>query len=274
MGDESCSEIIREYRATKSKKKDELIWWVEVRCRCGEVFSKPRYKYNASTKKCRNCAMTKLFDVGTKAERLTFLYRLPKLKSDQCYKFACVCDCGNLTVVESRNFGVTKSCGCLVVEKVRQMRTTHGMSSTRVHSIWKGMIARSKDTKGSRAKDYALRGISVEESWMKFENFYKDMGDPPEGMSLDRINNNKGYSKENCRWATLSQQQSNRRQKNSTSGRIGVNWDKKTCSWKVRLRVNKVDIWLGRYEEYDEACRVIEESELKHLGYSRRDYCV
>ncbi len=60
-------------------------------------------------------------------------------------------------------------------------------------------------------KNYGGRGITVCERWMKFENFYKDMGDPPERMTLERKNNNKGYSKRNCKWATMKEQSNNTR---------------------------------------------------------------
>lgn len=71
------------------------------------------------------------------------------------------------------------------------------------------MKTRCRNTKIKDAHRYSLRGITYDPSWENFENFYKDMGDKPEGRSLDRIDNNKGYSKENCRWATPKEQRLN-----------------------------------------------------------------
>ena len=71
------------------------------------------------------------------------------------------------------------------------------------------MKKRCFDNNDKRYKDYGGRGITVSAEWMKFENFYRDMGDAPEGLSLDRIDNNKGYSKDNCKWSTAKEQQRN-----------------------------------------------------------------
>jgi hypothetical protein len=85
-------------------------------------------------------------------------------------------------------------------------QTTHGMNGTLTHSSWKAMMRRVK------AKHWYLeRGITVCARWHKFENFYADMGERPTGTTLDRINNDGNYDPGNCRWATISQQQSNKR---------------------------------------------------------------
>ena len=84
---------------------------------------------------------------------------------------------------------------------------THGMKGTKIYRIWQAMLARTRYGR----KDYAGRGIVVCESWKKFENFYADMGDAPDGLSLDRINNDGNYEPLNCRWATREQQNRNKR---------------------------------------------------------------
>jgi hypothetical protein len=84
---------------------------------------------------------------------------------------------------------------------------THGMKGTRTYSLWQAMLARTRYGR----EDYAGRGISVCDEWKSFECFYADMGDAPEGMSLDRIDNNGNYELSNCRWATRQQQNTNKR---------------------------------------------------------------
>src|SRR5258707_9500376 len=89
--------------------------------------------------------------------------------------------------------------------------TTHGKTKSRVYQIWLGMKRRCVNQKRDDYRHYGGRGIKVCKRWQKFENFYEDMGDPPDGYSIERKNNNKGYNKENCKWATWSEQRRNTR---------------------------------------------------------------
>ena len=116
----------------------------------------------------------------------------------------CQCDCGNCTDVNTKDLrtGNTRSCGCLFRETI----VAHGMRNTRVYRIWAGMKVRCSSPKSL----YRAKGITVCKRWEKFQNFYKDMGDPPVGTTLDRKNNLKGYSPSNCRWATPATQTLNR----------------------------------------------------------------
>ena len=91
------------------------------------------------------------------------------------------------------------------------MNFKHGKSKTPSYGIWRAMHDRCKNPKSHAWDLYGGRGITVCEEWGSFENFYADMGDVPAGMSLDRKNNDKGYSPDNCRWASREEQGRNRR---------------------------------------------------------------
>ena len=157
--------------------------------------------------------MPKFIDLsGKKFGRLTVLsIQEPKAVRS---KWFCVCDCGKNIVVEvsSLRNGRTKSCGCYRQDKSKERMTTHGLRKTRTYRIWAAMKTRCLNHNAPAFMSYGNRGISICERWSSsFVNFLEDMGEAPDNCSIDRINNNLGYSKENCRWATVKQQNTNRR---------------------------------------------------------------
>src|SRR5271166_3005101 len=89
--------------------------------------------------------------------------------------------------------------------------TKHGMEGTKIYRLWSSMLTRCRNPKSATYKRHGARGITVCERWLKFENFYADMGERPEGMQLERLDKDGPYSAANCELATVKQQALNRR---------------------------------------------------------------
>ena len=148
---------------------------------------------------------------GQKFGRLTALSRIEQPGRSQ---WRCVCDCGRELIVFALNLmrGNSKSCGCYAKERVREVKTTHGMSYTPTRAIWNQMVQRCTNPNVRNYHRYGGRGISFDPRWAVFENFFADMGERPEGLTLDRYPDNNGdYGPSNCRWASCEQQSNNRR---------------------------------------------------------------
>ena len=125
----------------------------------------------------------------------------------------CQCDCGTENIVfgASLTSGRSKSCGCLRREETSSGNKKHGMCKTPTYSSWMSMKTRCDNPKKKGYKYWGGRGISYDPRWAEFTEFLKDMGDRPEGTSLDRIDPDGNYCKENCAWRSYQKQVDNRR---------------------------------------------------------------
>lgn len=132
----------------------------------------------------------------------------------------CLCQCGTKFFAwkQSLATGNTKSCGCLRNTRTKTRAATYAEPySMRSHALnslytrWAAMVERCTSPASQGWKNYGGRGITVCERWLRFDNFLEDMGIPPAGCTLDRKDNDKGYSPENCRWATPKEQRANQR---------------------------------------------------------------
>ena len=148
-----------------------------------------------------------------------------------------------------------------------------GRSKDPLYKIWGHMYSRCYDVNHKQYSGYGGRGIDIHDSWNKdvmgwkaFDNFKRDVGERPKGThisgkpvyTLDRIDNDKGYSPDNVRWATYQEQNSNTRKNNEV---VGVGFDKARGQWKARLTVDGVNYLSKRFDTYSEAVDARTEAE-------------
>ena len=201
--------------------------------------------------------------------------RLVVLKRGEDKKWLCICDCGNekSTTGELLRTGRTKSCGCLRREANAERSVKWDnikRKNYRLYNTWRAIISRCDNPTDKKYPDYGGRGISLCKEWYDFDRFveWDKSNGYSEDLTIDRKNTNEGYSPENCRWETYSIQSHNTRlKKNNTSGVRGVNFNKRTGKWMVRLWVDGKRKSFGYFYDLEEAINARKEAEIKYLGF-------
>lgn len=147
--------------------------------------------------------------VGKKYGRLTVL-EYGELDNRGKSIWKCRCECGSIGVFRGTHLisGHTTSCGCYNTDKIKERVTTHGMSKTRLYNVWKGMLKRCYYDNATGYEHYGEKGIRVCDEWFEFEKFreWANTNGYADDLTIDRIDNDKNYTPDNCRWVDMGAQ--------------------------------------------------------------------
>lgn len=199
--------------------------------------------------------------------RYTVLHRDTTRSGKNAY-WVCRCDCGTERSVRIdilRN-GAVVSCGCYNADTLSARATVHGHArdgaETPTYRTWHGMLQRCSNPANKKWPDYGGRGIRVCDRWAQsFEAFVADMGERPDGKTLDRLDPHGDYTPDNCRWATVAEQNRHKRlDKRNRSGVSGVLWER--TRWVARLG-SRV---LGRFAAFEDAVAARRMAEQREWG--------
>ena len=248
----------------------ELKW--DCICDCGNLAVVWGGHLRSGASKSCGCLRNKLASerrlidlTGKRFGRLTVKGRNPKNTRFKHPRWDCICDCGNVAVIQGEKLrnGETKSCGCLQREIAIMANTIHGNACrgklSTEYSSWNALKNRCLNMNAEKWPNYGGRGIKICDRWIdSFENFLYDMGKRPEGCSsIDRKDNDGGYEPGNCRWATYKQQAGN------TSKNVWIEHGGKRmikADW-----IREVGVWAGTWNSMKNKHGFSEEETLEYF---------
>ena len=256
-------------------KRKNSVW--KCKCDCGNYVNVQKRDLECGYKTSCGCSKklhTSFIDLtDQKYGRLKVINRVGFQNGRTIWN--CICDCGNECNVSSHDLksGNKKSCGCLQRERAKEASQTHGLSKERIHKEWRGILHRCKNPSASHYENYGGRGITVCDEWKEdFMAFYEwsMQNGYADNLTLDRKDNDKGYSPDNCRWVTHMENCHNRGvRKDSLTGCTGVTI-RELASGKIWYRVHITTdykrVYVGKYESLDEAIKARKEAEKKYWG--------
>jgi len=210
------------------------------------------YKYRIE-EEVGNNGIIYLYDVNP--------YIKPSGKKERKARFKCTCGKEFEAIISSVKSGNTKSCGCYMINKIKESNTIHGLRSHPLYIKWASIVSRCNNKNVNNYERYGGRNIKICKEWRKnFKSFYDYVTKLPnyrkKGVTLDRIDNDGNYEPGNLRWITIRQQNINRRtQKNNTSGYIGIGYNKYHKKWSSIININKKQIHIGYFLNKEDAIK-------------------
>lgn len=206
---------------------------------------------------------------GTRFGKLTAI-RFSHMVRNSIAHWVFCCDCGIEKTIELSSVlrGHSTSCGCFFSDFISQTNSKHGHAKATRHGAsptyitWSNMIQRCKN-----GNDPSYLDIKVCDEWEDFEAFVKDMGERPPGKTLDRIDGSRDYYKDNCRWATRSEQSRNTRKRKATTSKYkGVSYLKKSNRWSANIYIDGKNKHLKSYKTEEEAALVYNRAASEYYG--------
>ena len=262
--------VVRETDRIKEGKQYVRAWISN--CDCGSTLVTKQSALTRGTATSCGCVRIKKLDItGQKFSRLTVIG-----PSDKKDRWICECECGVVKDYLRRALtsGGTKSCGCYLLETKSYLSPAsfHGYGGHPLYDTWKQMRSRIVNQNNSAYHNYGGRGLSMDVSWREGPTGFIEWAENSGwykgcGLSLDRIDNDKGYFPDNCKFSNRTEQNTNQRiQTNNTSGYKGIHLNKKSGNWVARISVDQKRVALGSYADIKDAVRARQLAEIKYFG--------
>jgi hypothetical protein len=190
----------------------------ECICECGNIRIKAGTELRANRGlQCRDCQYSQLYnpekEIGKRYGKWTIIKYIDIHRKLQRFEVRCDCGFDSIHVAADLRAGKSKQCTTCHNKETARNNIKHGMHSTHIYFVWRTMIQRCNNPNAGFYHRYGGRGIKVCDRWLKFEKFLEDMGERPDGMTIDRINNDGNYEPSNCRWVTHKENCNNRSNK-------------------------------------------------------------